>query len=66
MFDKGVEEEKLSKESDGIYPLKIFIEKEGREMDQTHVSCASFTGRPILYYCATWEVPSFSLITTGK
>ena len=34
--------------------------------DQTHVSCASFTGRPILYYCATWEVPSFSLITTGK
>ena len=33
MFDKGVEEEKLSKESDGIYPLKIFIEKEGREMD---------------------------------
>ena len=23
--------------------------------DQTHISCVSYIGRWILYYCATWE-----------
>ena len=29
--------------------------------DQTRVSCVSCIGRPILYHCATWEAPCYSL-----
>ena len=52
----------------GIFQARIlewvassYARGSSRPRDRAHVSCISFIGRGIRYYCATWEIIVFSI-----